>query len=589
MKIPGKEAISSIKKLYSLFNTRQQRAFKWLSVFTFVGSATDLIGLSFIIPIVGLVLSDEFYTKIVTQYPFIPTTSKNGMLMLAVSVFFLVILLKNGFALLINRIQVNFVQGFYISSSVNVLNKIYRKSYTDLQKEPSARISNKLSGMQIAVANNTTLAVITIINEAMIFVITSSILVWWNWQLFLLMLSVLVPVMGIFYASVKRTIKEAGKEKNAINARLISKTQEMIFGYADIKIAGTEANYKQEYKAMIETFGRHQKKLNFINFLPGKILEMAVFLCIIAILLYSVFVLKDTAQIITTISLFSVVAYRSIPSVSRFVMALTQLNAHDYILDDPDFTPDAATVQQKTVHPFSFQHAISFGHVSYRYPSTNIDVLKDCNMEIKRGEKIGIIGKSGAGKSTIINNLLGFLHPTAGKIFIDDTALTEENVQDWWAILGYVRQDVFILNNTLLENIILGQPAEKINYPALQRAIKLASLEALVASWPEGINTMLGERGNKLSGGQKQRIAIARAIYKGAAVLIFDEATSSLDSETEQEITDAIQQLGLENLTIVIIAHRYTSLKYCDKIYRLDKGRITETINYENLAAEINS
>lgn len=589
MKIPGQEAISSIKKLYRLFNQKQQKAFKWLIFFTFIGSATDLIGLSFIIPIVGLVLSDDFYNKIIVQFPGISAVSKNQLLLLAVSVFFLVIVLKNAFGLLINRIQVNFVQGFYISSSVNVLNKIYSKSYTELQKEPSAKLSNKLSGMQIGIANNTTLAVISIISETMIFIITSAVLVFWNWQLFLLMLCVIVPVMGGFYSSVKRTIKEAGVEKNTIIARLFAKTQEMIFGYADIKIAGTEENYKEEYKLMVENFGNHQKKLNFINFLPTKILELAVFLCIITILVYSVFVLKDTTQIITTISLFSVVAYRSIPSVNRFVMALTQLHAHEYILSDADFFPASAVKKQTSTHPFTFNNVIRFDHVSYRYPSTNIDVLKDCDLEIKRGEKIGIIGKSGAGKSTIINNILGFLHPTGGRILIDNTPLTEDNVEDWWIVLGYVRQDVFILNNTLLENIILGQPAEDVNYETLQRAIKLASLDGLVASWPNGINTMLGERGNKLSGGQKQRIAIARAIYKGADVLIFDEATSSLDSETEEEITNSIQALGHENLTIIIIAHRYTSLKYCDKIYRLEKGKITERINYETLVREVSN
>src|SRR5690606_13859492 len=148
----------------------------------------------------------------------------------------------------------------------------------------------------------------------------------------------------------------------------------------------------------------------------------------------------------------------------------------------------------------------------------------------------------------------------SGQILIDDTPLSKENISDWWKILCYVRQDVFIMNNTLLENIVMGEPHDKINCSKLDRAIKLASLDELVAGWTKGINTMLGERGNNLSGGQKQRIAIARAIYKGADVLVFDEATSSLDTQTEEEITNAIRDLGNEQLTILIIAHRYTSL-----------------------------
>lgn len=588
MKIPNIETFSNIRKLYRIFNKRQKKSFWWLVFCTFFGSVTDLVGLSFIIPIIGLVLSDNFYRAVATWAPFLQNVERNKLLLLAVAVFFIVILLKNGIGLLINRVQINFVKDLYITSTTSVLKRIYNKSYIELQKTPSAKLANKLSGMLIGLANNATLSVITIINELMIFTITSIVLVSWNWQLFALTLAVIIPVMGVFYSRVKNTIKTAGIERNALMARLIGQTQEMIFGYADIKIAGTEDSYKQQYHNIVSTFSEHQKKLNFINFLPTRILEIAVFLCIIFILVYCVFVLEDTASIVTTISLFSVVAYRSIPSVNRLVMAMTQLNAHQYVLEDPDIQPDTEDAASQTGTPVTFRESIRFRDVSYRYPAGHTDVLDNCNLEIRRGEKIGIIGQSGAGKSTIINHILGFLYPTKGQILIDDIPLTKNNIESWWKILGYVRQDVFILNSTLKENIILREAEEKTDPAKLERAIKLASLEELVASWPDGIHTVLGERGNNLSGGQKQRIAIARAIYKGADVLIFDEATSSLDSRTEEEITNAIRELGKENLTIIIIAHRYTSLKYCDKIYRLEKGSITEKITYDDLALEIN-
>jgi ABC-type bacteriocin/lantibiotic exporter with double-glycine peptidase domain len=319
-------------------------------------------------------------------------------------------------------------------------------------------------------------------------------------------------------------------------------------------------------------------------FIPTRIIEIAIFLCIILILIYGVFVLKDTEKIITTVSLFSVVAYRSIPSINRFVISMNNLTSSGFIFKDIDFKPtEEEDKKTKASEELTLQSAISFNNVGYTYPGTGTQILKNCTLEIKKGESIGIIGRSGAGKSTLVNNLLGFLHPTDGNIQIDNTTLTPGNTHKWWEILGYVRQDVFIMNTTFKENVAIGEPVGDIDPVRLARAIKLSSLKPLVDSWPDKENTMLNEGGNNLSGGQKQRIAIARAIYKGAQVLIFDEATSALDSATEEEITNSIRALGEEHLTVIIIAHRFTSLKYCDYIYKIDNGTIQDKLTYPQL------
>lgn len=576
-------AVASAAKLYKLFTPAQKKHFLWLVFFTFISSLTDLIGLGFVIPVVGLVLSEDFHKTIGGIVPSLSNLSKNELLLYTVSLFFLIIILKNAFGLYINKLQVNFVRNLYVSSSMNVLDKIYDRPLLDIQKDTSNELVTKLTFYQAALCSNAAISTIILINEAMIFILTAISTCLWDWKLFLLLIGVMMPSMGLFYNRVKNMIKQAGIEKTENSTKLYASAQEMIFGYTDIKIAGTEQNFKERFKGFAKNYSIYQGRLDFMMFIPTRIIEITIFFCIILILLYGVFVLKDSEKIITTISFFSVIAYRSIPSVNRFVIAMNNLNSSEFIFNDPDFVPKGDEKEVATPEPITYNNNIKFDHLSYQYPGSNKPVINNCNIEIKKGEKIGFIGKSGAGKSTLIGNILGFLYPTEGQILIDGVKLQKNNTEQWWKILGYVRQEVFIMNKSFAENIAIGESKEDIDPVRMERAIKLSSLSELVTGWKDGINTMLNERGNNLSGGQKQRIAIARAIYKGAEVLIFDEATSALDSKTEEEITNSIRELGQEDLTIIIIAHRYTSLKYCDKIYELNQGAVSNSYTYNEL------
>jgi len=587
MNFRGIAALSTIGKLYRIFNAKQKTAFTWLIFLTFISSITDLIGLAGVIPVIGIVLSKTYYDTMIHTIPVLTHLSKEQLLLTLVGLFFVLIVAKNAFGLYINRVQVRFVQNMFVSSSMNVLNKVYDRSLLDIQKDTSNELVNKLTSLQTSLCSNAAISTIILINESMVFILTAIIVCVWNWQLFILLIGVLLPSMGFFYSKVKNMIKTAGVEKSNNGIKLYAGAQEMIFGYTDIKIAGTEKTFKKKFENSAREYSVHQGRMDFMLFIPTRIIEIATFLCIVLILLYGVYVIKDSEKIVTTISLFSVIAYRSIPSINRFVMAMNNLVSTEFIFRDPDFFPDEKkkTTPEHT-EPLTFNNEIVFDNVSYRYSPDSKYVIKDCSLGIKKGEKIGIVGQSGAGKSTLINNILGFLAPTNGSIKIDNTLLTRDTAKEWWKILGYVRQEVFIMNTSLMENIAIGENREHIDQEKMQRAVRLSSLSSLVQDLPEGLNTKLSERGNNLSGGQKQRIAIARAIYKGAQVLIFDEATSALDSKTEEEITNSIQELGKEELTIIIIAHRYTSLKYCNKIYQLENGHITDSMTYNELMKE---
>ncbi|MBS1773703.1 MAG: ABC transporter ATP-binding protein [Bacteroidetes bacterium] len=589
MAFKGSSAVTSAARLYKLFNPAQKKLFIWLIFFTFISSVTDLIGLAFVLPLVSLVLSPESYNTLIHHFPALSSLSKEALLLYSAGLFFIIIILKNAFGLYINKLQVNFVKHFYVTSSMNVLEKIYKRPLLDIQKDTSNELVSKVTYYQAVLCSNAAISTIILINEAIIFLLTAVSICALDWKLFLLLIGVMLPVMGTFYNKVKNLIKNAGLEKTANGTKLYANAQEMIFGYTDIKIAGTEKNFKKQFEEYAKNYSIFQARLDFMMFIPTRIIEITIFMCIIMILLYGVFVIKDPEKIVATITMFSIIAYRSIPSVNRFVIAMNNLNSTEFVFDDPDFEPETEQPKQQPVPELHFNNKIQFQNVSYQYPGTSNYVVQNCSLEIKKGEKIGIIGKSGSGKSTLIGNILGFLYPTEGSILIDNTQLNTDTIPQWWKILGYVRQEVFIMNKTFAENIAIGEAKENIDHNRLARAVKLASLSELVNTWPDGVNTMLNERGNNLSGGQKQRIAIARAIYKGAEVLIFDEATSALDSKTEEEITNSIRELGDEDLTIIIIAHRYTSLKYCDKIYELQNGKIAAGITYDKLITEDNN
>jgi ABC-type bacteriocin/lantibiotic exporter with double-glycine peptidase domain len=229
--------------------------------------------------------------------------------------------------------------------------------------------------------------------------------------------------------------------------------------------------------------------------------------------------------------------------------------------------------------------SISLHNVEFEYPHTNEPAIKDLSLKINESDIIGFIGSSGAGKTTLIDVILGLLKPQKGELFYNDILLDEKTVGNWRSLVAYLPQDVFLLDDTLERNIALGVFDNEIDKKKVLESIEKARLTDMVSNLPLGIKTLVGERGVKVSGGQKQRISLARAFYHGREVLVMDESTSALDTGTEQQIVEEIKRLKGEK-TIIVIAHRLTTLQHCNAIYRLDGGRLSKKLTYNELIAE---
>jgi ABC-type multidrug transport system fused ATPase/permease subunit len=280
--------------------------------------------------------------------------------------------------------------------------------------------------------------------------------------------------------------------------------------------------------------------------------------------------------VLPALGLFAAVAFRLMPSVNRLLGAVQTLRygmpVIDTLWEEFRFAVPEVTVTQRSVVPF--RGTLELNHITYTYPGVAEPVLKDISLAIQRGESVGFIGASGAGKSTLVDILLGLLAPEIGEVRVDGNDI-KANLRNWQDQIGYVPQSIFLTDDTLRRNVAFGLPDKQIDNAAVQRAIRAAQLDEFVDSLPDGLETVVGERGIRLSGGQRQRIGIARSIYHDPAVLVLDEATSSLDTETERGVMQAIMALQ-GSKTVLIIAHRLSTVEHCNRLYRLEDGKAAE-------------
>lgn len=336
-------------------------------------------------------------------------------------------------------------------------------------------------------------------------------------------------------------------------------------------------------------------ELAFFDTIPNRYIEVIALVAVFMIFAYSVLTHKADSAFITFLAVFVTAAYRIMPSFNRIIIATVKLKSNQLVFDilrdipiEENDHDNLIDFEDNLMKPKpSFDSSIELRDISYSYFGSNRTALSNISFSIKKGEVIGFVGTSGSGKTTLFNIFLRLLIEQNGAFLIDDKVLEANLIDGWRSMIGYVRQDYFLLDASLAENITFGVERDKIDEKKLQRCIKLASLESFVASLPHGIDTHIGEKGGKLSGGQKQRIAIARSLYQDAEIILFDEATSALDNETENEIIETINNLHSAKKTLLMIAHRYTTLRKCDRIYEMKNGQIVASHNYDDLIRKL--
>lgn len=422
-----------------------------------------------------------------------------------------------------------------------------------------------------------------------------ALLLWVEPVVALAAFSVLGGVYAVIYWLSRRALKLLGRQRVDANSARFRIANEALSGIKNIKLLGREGTYVDRYKRPSQEMATAIAAIQVVSLVPKFALEAIAFGGIIVLCL-ALMDPNDIASgatlgsILPILGLFAFSGQRLMPELQKLYQSLAKLQAGaaavDTVYDDLIIQAGGGIMPRSIPTGLGLSERLVLEDVSYYYPDAAHAGIRDIALEIRAGEKIGIVGGTGAGKTTLADLILGLLTPTKGHLVVDGVPVTTTNLRAWQQSVGYVPQDIFLTDASITENVALGIPNEEIEHTRVEEALRIAQLDAFVRSeLAEGYATMLGERGVRLSGGQRQRIGIARALYHDADLILFDEATSALDNVTEREVMAAIDALPLEK-TVVMIAHRLSTVQHCDRIVVMEHGRVVGCGSWDQLLVE---
>jgi ABC-type multidrug transport system fused ATPase/permease subunit len=392
---------------------------------------------------------------------------------------------------------------------------------------------------------------------------------------------------GTIYLLLRNYLGRIGTDRFVANRQRFQIANEMLSGIKDVKIRGLEHTYLRRFSGIAHRFARRKATYVALNQLPRHVMEaLAIGSLMTIVLLLLINARGDLSKALPVLALYAFAGLRLIPKVQSIYGNLVSLRFNSHALEDihRDLTESGVTSLPAAGDArLSLNRVLELRHVTFTYPEAERPALIDVSLSIYAKTTVGLVGSTGAGKTTLADVILGLLEPQQGEIIVDGRAIAFENIRGWQQGIGYVPQQIFLIDDSIAANVAFGVPSHKIDMKAVERACRMAELHAFVeGELPQSYATAIGERGVRLSGGQRQRIGIARALYHDPALLVLDEATSSLDNLTEQAVMDALRNLA--NLkTIVIIAHRLSTIRACDELFLLEQGRLKASGSYQVL------
>ena len=536
-----------LKQIYELLSERERKRGIWIAFSVLLRALLDFAGIAALIPVLLSVFGEK-------------VNLKDALLLCLAALIF--VLLKNGLSMLLTRFQSAFLLDLFKEFSRKIFCNYYHRGLLFLKSKSSVQLGHEVTFVCYIFSLCVLSPIFRLAGEALLLLLIILALMVWEPMVGLLLCVGFLPMVMLYIWALKGKLRKYGAEE--LEARRIQNRTvvEAFRGYTELEISQAFQSSLSSFDKGLKIINHSRLRMETLQLFPTCLSEVSIVVGLALLLL----VAENDIGVVGGV--FAIAAYRMIPAVRGILNGWNTLQNASYSIEvvTEGLREDEIPTKDNEV-VFTFNQSLEIKDLGFTFPD-GVVILSHLQETILRGERIGVRGPSGSGKSTLFNLLLGFFPPTSGEIRIDGKKLTPSNRHQWHRLVGYVPQEIFIIQGSLAENIALGQAVdeEKIKY-----VLKQVKLDEWAADLPDGLDTSLGEYGSRLSGGQKQRIGIARALYKDAEVLFFDEATSALDNHTEQEINAALQELSdtHKELTMIIIAHRESSLTFCDRIIDL--------------------
>ncbi len=574
------------RKMMILLDRQHKRKMALLVFLMLIGGVLEMLGVSMILPVMNVVLEDNAiekhaYLQVICRVFHIDGTRELTIFVMLGLV--LVFAVKNAFLFLQQKIQLRFVYTNQFATSRRMMINFMERPYEYYLNADTAVIQRSITS-DVNNMYGLILALLQLTSEVIVFVCLVITGLATDVVMSLTVTALLVVVLLVIKCILKPIMKKAGEENQEYYSGLYKWIEQSVTGIKEIKIANRENYFINEYSKCGAGYVSAVQRYNLYNATPRLLIETVAIAGMILYMLIRLLHGTQVEDIMPQVGLLAVAAMRLIPCANRINNYLTSIayfepffmdvsdNLQQDIRDESIDYSEAAYRSRREVEKLEIRDKIELRQITYKYPNTDVLIFDRADMVIPVGKSVGIVGTTGAGKTTMADILLGLLQIQSGEILADGVEVREHYPQ-WLKNIGYIPQMIFMLDSTIRRNVAFGLADEEIDDDKVWQALKEAQLDEFVRGLPEGLDTSVGERGIRLSGGQRQRISIARALFEDPEVLVLDEATSALDNETEAAIMDSINRLHGRK-TLIIIAHRLQTIEKCDIVYRVADGRV---------------
>ena len=572
------EGLSLYAKLKIIFPPRERRYFVLLFFLILIGTVFEFLGVSLILPLVNLLLSPErlgekaWYRLLARLLPF---RDQNSMLLALVLLIILVYVIKNVYAIYMAVVQGVFLTRNRIHTSARLLERYMAKPYAYHLQHNSAEVMRSIHN-DVANAYSLVSCLIRVLTDGMISLLLVLYLVLVDPLLTGSIVAGLALYSLVYYLLVRRPMKAAGEEARTVYTRMIKAIQQAVGGIKEVKLMGRERYFVDSYAANGEAFVRNKRRYTILSGVPKHLVEILCVSGVLGLVAIKIAARQDMTELVGSLSAFAVATIRLLPCANSIN---SNINSISYYMPGLDGVcamiqdqQDREEAPASRVRPAPLLAPIRVEQLRFAYEEGQEPVLRDLNLQISPGSSVGIMGATGAGKTTLVDLILGLLEPQEGRILYENLDI-HENIRQWQARIGYVPQNIYLTDDSIRANVALGLYSHQIDDESVWRALEAAQLADFVRSLPKGLDTVIGERGVRISGGQRQRIGIARALYYDPEILFLDEATAALDTATEAAVMESVRALSGKK-TCIIIAHRRSTIQNCDAIYEVREGRL---------------